>query len=146
MYIRYIFLWLPDRTGDRSDLVGKNITFWQRIWSRVSKRGGKDGFGGFLRLNSILEKNRKTSFRDRCGRSLQTEQTGPLRYTLQHFVTLASQAYVCAPIAACTPPHKVDKLKEPTPEPVPQDKDDGQEVESKKASAEEPVAEGTDAP
>ena len=83
-----IFLWLPDRTEDRSGLVGKIITFWQRIGSRVFERGGNDGFGGFLRLNSILEKNSKTSFRDRWDRSLQTERTGPLRYTLDHFVTL----------------------------------------------------------
>ena len=83
-----IFLWLPDRTEDRSGLVGKIITFWQRIGSRVFERGGNDGFGGFLRLNSILEKNSKTSFRDQWDRSLQTERTGPLRYTLDHFVTL----------------------------------------------------------
>ena len=94
-YIR-IFLWLPDRTEDRSGLVEKIITFWQRIGSRVFECGGNDGFGGFLRLNSILEKNSKTSFRDRWDRSLQTERTGSLRYTLEHFVTLASQTYLCA--------------------------------------------------
>ena len=104
-----IFLWLPDRTEDRSGLVGKIITFWQRIGSRVFECGGNDGFGGFLRLNSILEKNSKTSFRDRWDRSLQTERTGPLRYTLEHFVTLASQTYLCALVAACTPPHTMHK-------------------------------------
>ena len=41
---------------------------------------------------------------------------------------------------------KVDQPKEPTPEPVPEDTDDGQEVEAEQAGAEEPVAEGTDAP
>ena len=104
-----IFLWLPDRTEDRSGLVGKIITCWQRIGSRVFERGGNDGFGGFLRLNSILEKNSKTSFRDRWDRSLQTGRTGPLRYTLEHFVTLASQTYLCALVAACTPPHTMHK-------------------------------------
>ena len=104
-----IFLWLPDRTEDRSGLVGKIITFWQRIGSGVFERGGNDGFGGFLRLNSILEKNSKTSFRDRWDRSLQTERTGPLWYTLEHFVTLASQPYLCALVAACTPPHTMHK-------------------------------------
>ena len=41
---------------------------------------------------------------------------------------------------------KVDKLKEPTAEPVPRDTDDGREVEAEQAGAEELVAEGTDAP
>ena len=41
---------------------------------------------------------------------------------------------------------KVDQPKEPTPEPVPQDTDDGQEVEAEQAGAVELVAEGTDAP
>ena len=104
-----IFLWLPDRTEDRSGLVGKIITFWQRIGSRVFERGGNDGFGGFLRLNSILEKNSKTSFSDRWDRSLQTKRTGPLRYTLEHFVTLASKTYLCELVAACTPPHTMHK-------------------------------------
>ena len=108
-FVKTIFLWLPDRTEDRSGLVGKIITFWQTIGSRVFERGGNDGFGGFLRLNSILEKNSKTSFRDRWDRSLQTERTGPLRYTLEHFVTLASQTYLCALVAACTPPHTMHK-------------------------------------
>jgi hypothetical protein len=40
---------------------------------------------------------------------LQTERTGPLRYTLEHFVTLASQTYLCALVAACTPPHTMHK-------------------------------------
>ena len=79
-----IFLWLPVRTEDRSGIVGKIIAFWLRIGSRVFERGGNDGFGGFLRLNSILEKNNKTGFRDRWDRSLQTERTAPLQYTLLH--------------------------------------------------------------
>ena len=41
---------------------------------------------------------------------------------------------------------KVHQPKEPTPEPVPEDTDDGQEVEAEQAGAKEPVAEGTDAP
>ena len=41
---------------------------------------------------------------------------------------------------------RVDKPKEPNPEPVPQDTDDGQEVRAEQAGAEEPVAEGSDAP
>ena len=41
---------------------------------------------------------------------------------------------------------KVDKLKEPTPEPVPQHTDDGQEVRAEQAGEEERVAEGSDAP
>ena len=39
---------------------------------------------------------------------------------------------------------KADKPKEPTPEPVPQDTDNGQDAEQ--AGAKQPVNEGTDAP
>ena len=41
---------------------------------------------------------------------------------------------------------KMDRPKEPTLERVPEDTDDGQEVEAEQAGAQEPVAEGTDAP
>ena len=57
----------------------------------------------------ISQKHSETGFRDRWDRSLQTERTGPLRYTLEHFVTLASQTRLCAPVAACMPPHTMHK-------------------------------------
>ena len=60
-----IFLWLPDRTEDRSGLVGKIATCWAKIGSRVWKGGRNDGLDGFLRFNNILKKSSKTGFRDR---------------------------------------------------------------------------------
>ena len=104
-----MFLWLPDGTEDRSGLVGKIITWWARTGSRVLKGGRNDGFSGFLRFNNISKKHSKTDFRDQADRSLQTERTGPLRYTLEHFVTIASQTRLCVPVAACTPPHTMHK-------------------------------------
>ena len=62
---RDIFLWLPDRTEDRSGLVGKIATCWAKIGSRVWKGGRNDGLDGFLRFNNILKKSSKTGFRDR---------------------------------------------------------------------------------
>ena len=62
---RFIFLWLPDRTEDRSGLVGKIATCWAKIGSRVWKGGRNDGLDGFLRFNNILKKSSKTGFRDR---------------------------------------------------------------------------------
>ena len=60
-----IFLWLPDRTEDRSGLVAKIATCWAKIGSRVWKGGRNDGLDGFSRFNNILKKSSKTGFRDR---------------------------------------------------------------------------------
>ena len=91
------FLWLPDRAEDQSGLVCKNITFWQRIGSRVFERGGNDGFGGFLRVNIILEKIIKTSFRDQYARS---SFSASLHTTLEHFEALRYTSFPYLPFPA----------------------------------------------
>ena len=95
-----IFLWLPDRTEDRSGLVCKIITFSERIGSRVCERGKNDALGVFLRFNGISEKNNKTGFKDRCDRSLFSaslhsisENFGTLRYTSLLYLPLP--AHLC---------------------------------------------------
>ena len=60
-----IFLWLPDRTEDWPGLLRKIINFWEMTRSRVVEGDTNNGFGGFVRFNNIVEKNHRTSFKDR---------------------------------------------------------------------------------